>query len=119
MVRAEAVSTRPVLLLAALLSVVAGIVYLAIGLGFVDDSFKSPPAPVMTAAGLAYIVGGSLIPFVSRRLLLLGAAGNAVVLGLFLLSAIRGTATVDELSVTGKVAQVALGIVLAWHLRRG
>lgn len=113
------VTGRPLLLAAALLSVAAGVVYLAIGSGFVAESFESPPAPVMLVAGLAYVVGGSLIPFVSRRLLLLGFAGNVLVIALFFVSAVRGTATVDELSVVGKVAQVGLGLALGWHLRRG
>ncbi len=111
------VTSKPVLLLATVFAVTAGVVYLAIAMGFVPDDFKSPPRPVMFAAGLAYIAGGISIPFVGRRLLLLGAVVNAVVLVLFLLSAVRGTGTVDALSLGGKVAQAALGVLLVWAAR--
>lgn len=111
-------TSRPVLLLATVFAVLAGIVYLAIAMGFVPDDFESPPRPVMFVAGVAYIAGGVSIPFVGRRLLLVGAVVNVLVLVLFVLSAVRGTGTVDALSVGGKVAQVALGVLLVWIVRK-
>lgn len=61
------------------LAVLVAMVYLAIGLGLVPEGFKSPPAPVMVLAGLAYVVGGGLILRANRLLMLAGAVVNALV----------------------------------------
>jgi hypothetical protein len=106
------------LLLASITAVASGAVYLAIGLGFVPDDFESPPRPVMLLAGVVYLGGSVALHKVSPRLLVIGAAANAVVLLLFMVSAARGTATVDALSVGGKVAQVALSVLLLWAWQR-
>lgn len=113
------VSTAPrqAFVLATALTVVVAAVYLAIGLGAVSSDFKSPPAPVMVLAGVAYLVGGALILLADRRLLLAGAVVNTVVLLLFVASAVRGNATVDLFSLSGKAAQVALGVLLVYLVR--
>ena len=103
---------------ATLLAVVVAIGYLAIGLGFVPEDFESPPAPVMILAGVAYIVGGILILLADHRLLLLGAVANSIVLLLFLAAAVRGNSTVDLFSVSEKIVQLALGLLLIWLARR-
>ena len=100
------------------LALVVAVGYLAIGLGFVSESFESPPAPVMVLAGLAYIVGGLLIVLADRRLLLLGTVINTLVLLLFVAAAVRGNSTLDLLSVAQKLAQVALGVLLFWFTLR-
>lgn len=107
-------SVRPLLLLATLAAMAAAVAYLAIGFGLVPDDFKSPPRPVMVLAGITYAVGAGMLHFVDRRLLLLGAAANAAVLGLFVLSAARENATVDVLSLSGKAAQALLSVLLVW-----
>jgi len=107
-------SHRRALLFASAMSLIAGAVYLAIALGMVADDFESPPRPVMLGAGLIYLVGAGVLHLVDRRLLLVGAVANAVVLALFLLSAARGMATVDTVSLAGKSAQIALSILLLW-----
>jgi len=112
------ITSEPVLLVAMVLAVIAGVVYLAIATGFVPDDFKSPPRPVMFAAGMSYIAGGVSIPFAGRRLLLVGAVVNVLVIVLFALSAVRGTGTVDAVSVGGKLAQIALGVLLFWTVVR-
>lgn len=93
--------------------------YLAIGLGFVSENFESPPAPIMMVAGLAYLVGGLLIFLADQRLLLAGAIINAVVLLIFAASALRGSATIDLFSISMKVAQIALGVLLVWFAAQG
>ena len=109
--------TRGVLLVGSAMAVVAGLVYLAIAAGMVADDFQSPPRPLMAVAGVIYLGGAGVMHFVNRRLLLVGAVLNGVVLVLFLLSAARDNATVDAFSLAGKAAQVALGValVLAWR----
>lgn len=102
---------------AAALAVVVAAVYFAIGLGLVADDFKSPPEPLMMLAGLAYVTGGVLILRASRLLLIAGVVANIVVLLLFVASAVRGNATVDLFSLTGKAAQVALGVLLVCLIR--
>ncbi|MDO9446194.1 MAG: hypothetical protein Q7K37_12855, partial [Dehalococcoidia bacterium] len=110
---------RGVLLLGSVMAVVAGLVYLAIAAGMVADNFESPPRPLMGIAGAIYLGGAGAMHFVNRRLLLVGAVLNTVVLVLFLLSAARGNATVDAFSLAGKAAQVALGVALVLAWRRG
>ena len=104
--------------IATALAMLVAMVYLAIGLGMVPEGFKSPPAPVMVLAGLAYLVGGGLILLADRRLMLAGAVANVLVLLLFVLSALLGNATIDLLSLSGKVAQVVLGVLLVWFVRQ-
>ncbi|MCC6238115.1 MAG: hypothetical protein IT299_11165 [Dehalococcoidia bacterium] len=108
----------PVRLFGTALAALAGVVYLTIGLGIAGEDFKSPPPPVMLAAGVSYLVGGGLILVADRRLLLVGAVVNAVVIMLFLLSVARDNATTDALSLSGKAAQIALGVLLVWAARR-
>lgn len=112
------VAPRVLFVVGAGLAAVVAAVYFAIGFGLVAEDFESPPAPVMVAAGVAYLVGGALILRADRRLLTLGAAVNTVVIVLFIASAVRGNATVDGLSLVGKAAQVALGLLLV-RLARG
>lgn len=111
-------AVRRWLILGTLMAVVAAVVYLAIGLGLMPEDFESPPRPVMLAAGVIYLAGSAALHAVRRRLLVVGALANAVVLALFLLSAVRGEATVDAVSLGGKAAQVVLSVVLvrAWQL---
>ena len=99
------------------LAVVVAAVYFAIGLGMVADDFKSPPEPLMLLAGAAYVVGGVVTLRAGRRLLMAGAVANIVVLLLFVASAVRGNATVDLFSLTGKAAQVGLGVLLVCLIR--
>lgn len=96
------------------LAVVVALGYLAIGFGFVPEDFESPPAPVMIIAGLAYFVGGLLILLADRRLMLVGAIANTLVLLLFVAAALRGNSTVDLFSVSEKIVQLALGLLLVW-----
>lgn len=104
--------------IATALAILVAMVYLAIGLGMVPEDFKSPPAPVMLLAGLGYLVGGGLILLADRRLLLAGAVVNVLILLLFVLSALLGNATLDLFSLSGKVAQVVLGVLLVWSVRQ-
>jgi len=107
-------SVRTLLLLATLAAIATAVVYLAIGSGLVPDDFKSPPRPIMVLAGITYAAGSGVLHFVDRRLLLLGAAANAAVLALFVLSAAQENATVDVLSLSGKAAQALLSVLLVW-----
>lgn len=100
------------------LAILAATDYFAIGLGIVPENFKSPPAPIMIVAGLAYLSGGGLILIAHRRLMLAGAVANALVLLLFVLSAFMGNATIDALSLSGKAAQVVLGALLVWFVKQ-
>lgn len=109
---------RWTLVVATALAVLIASVYFVIGLGLVPDDFRSPPAAVMLVAGFAYLVGGVLILVANRRLMLAGAAANVLVLILFLASMIQGNATIDALSLTGKAAQVVLGVLLFWFVKR-
>ena len=108
---------KRVLLLASLMALITGLVYLVIAFGLVPDDFESPPRPVMLVAGVVYLVGAVVLHLVDRRLLLVGAIANGVVLAIFVLSAVRGTATVDVISLGGKAAQIALSLLLlvAWR----
>lgn len=119
MITTASPGTRGVLLLGSAMAVVAGLVYLAIAGGMVADDFQSPPRPLMAIAGAIYLGGAGVMHFVNRRLLLVGAVLNGVVLVLFLLSAARDNATVDALSLAGKAAQVALGVALVLAWRKG
>ncbi len=109
---------RVVLSVATALASVVAVVYFAIGFGMVPEGFKSPPGPVMVVAGLAYLVGGGLILLADRRLMLVGAVANGLVLILFTVHVVLGIATVDLLSLSGKVAQVALGVLLVWFVKK-
>jgi hypothetical protein len=100
--------------LALLFAAIAGLIYLIIGFGLAPEGFESPPTAVMLLAGATYLLGGVLILVAERPLLAVGAAANVLVLALFTLSALRGTATLDALSLAGKAAQVVLGILLVW-----
>jgi len=77
-------------------------------------SYKSPPTPVLIVAGLVYLIGGVLIMLGDRRLLIFGAIINGLVMAVFTAAARMGHATVDRLSLTSKVAQVALEVLLLW-----
>ena len=104
--------------IATILSLSTAVIYFIIAFGFVPADFESPPAPVMFVAAIAYLVGGLLILRVERRLLQVGAVLNVLVLLVFSISVVTGNATVDALSLTGKVAQIGLEIMLLWLLRR-
>ncbi len=107
-------NTRTWLYVGAALAAVVGVGYFAIALGWVAEGFESPPTGAMVVAGIAYLVGGGLILLADRRLLILGAVINTLVLLAFLASAVGGNATVDAFTVVTKAAQIALGFVLIW-----
>jgi hypothetical protein len=65
-------------------------------------------------AGLAYLIGGMLILLGDRRLLIFGSIINLLVMAAFAVAARMGHATVDRLSLTSKVAQIALEVLLLW-----
>jgi hypothetical protein len=96
------------------LSLVTAVSYFVIALGFVPADYLSPPAPVMFVAGLAYLIGGVLILRVGRRLLTLGAVLNALVIIAFIATALTDNATVDLLTIMGKVPQIGLEFLLLW-----
>lgn len=100
--------------LAVLLSVVAAVVYLIIASPAVPESYKAPPTPVLVVAGLAYLVGAALIGLDDRRLLILGAVLNPLVLLAYTIAAVKGHAAVDGLSLTSKAAQIGLEVALLW-----
>ena len=103
---------------AALLSLVAAAVYLVIASPAVPGDYKSPPTPVLIVAALAYLVGGGLILLGDRRLLILGAIVNPLVVLAYTVAAIKGHATVDGLSLTSKAAQIGLEVALLWLILR-
>ena len=96
------------------LSLIAASVYFIIASPARPADYKSPPMPVLIVAGLAYLIGGLLILLGDRRLLIFGAIVNPLVLAAFAVAARMGHATVDRLSVTSKVAQVVLEVLLLW-----
>ena len=100
------------------LSLVAAAVYLVIASPARPAGYKAPPPPVLVVAALAYLVGGGLILLGDRRLLILGAALNPLVLLAYTAAAIKGHASVDGLSLTGKAAQVGLEAALLWLVLR-
>ena len=104
--------------LAAALSLVAAVVYLAIASPAVPADYKSPPTPVLVLAALAYLVGGVLVLLGDRRLLILGAVLNPLVLLAYTVAAIKGHAAVDGLSLTSKAAQIGLEAALLWLVLR-
>ena len=104
--------------LAAALSLVAAVVYLVIASPARPGNYKAPPTPVLVVAALAYLVGGGLILLADRRLLILGAAVNPLVLLAYTVAAIKGHATVDGLSLTSKAAQIGLEAALLWLILR-
>src|ERR687894_1799892 len=96
------------------LSLIAASVYFIIASPARPADYKSPPIPVLVVAGLAYLIGGMLILLGDRRLLIFGAIVNVVVMTAFAVAARMGYATVDGLSLTSKVAQVMLEVLLLW-----
>ena len=104
--------------LAAALSLVAAVIYLVIASPAVPADYKSPPTPVLVVAALAYLVGGVLILLGDRRLLILGAVLNPLVLLAYTVAAIQGHAAVDGLSLTSKAAQIGLEAALLWLVLR-
>ena len=100
------------------LSLVAAVVYFVLASPARPADYKSPPTPVLVVAALAYLVGGGLILLGDRRLLILGAVLNPLVLLAYTVAAIKGHATVDGLSLTGKAAQVGLEVLLLWLVLR-
>ena len=103
---------------AAALSLVAAIVYLVIASPARPADYKAPPTPVLAVAALAYLVGGGLILLGDRRLLILGAVLNPLVLLAYTVAAIKGHATVDGLSLTSKAVQIGLEVALLWLVLR-
>ena len=104
--------------LAAALSLVAAVVYVVIASPARPANYKSPPTPVLVVAALAYLVGGGLILLGDRRLLILGAVLNPLVLLAYTIAAIKGHAAVDGLSLTSKAAQIGLEVALLWLILR-
>ncbi len=100
--------------LAVSLSLVAAVVYLVLASPAVPKGYKAPPKPVLVVAGLAYLIGAGLIGLDNRRLLILGAVLNPLVLLAYTVAAIKGHAAVDRLSITSKAAQVGLEVALLW-----
>ena len=96
------------------LSFVAASVYFIIASPSRPAGYKSPPVPVLIVAGLAYLIGGLLILLGDRRLLIFGAIANVLVMAAFAVAARIGHATVDRLSLTSKVTQVVLEVLLLW-----
>ena len=96
------------------LALIAASVYFVIASPARPAGYKSPPTRVLVVAGLAYLIGGMLILLGDRRLLIFGAIVNVVVMAVFTVAARMGRATVDNVSVTSKVAQVALEVLLLW-----
>ena len=96
------------------LSLIAASVYFFIASPARPADYKSPPVPVLIIAGLAYLIGGMLILLGDHRLLIFGAIVNVLVMAAFTVAARMERATVDGLSVTSKVAQVALEVLLLW-----
>ncbi len=86
------------------LALVAAAVYFVIASPAMPVDYKSPPTPVLVVAGLAYLVGGVLILQADRRLLVLGAILNPLVLVAYTVAATKGHAAVDGLSLTSKAA---------------
>ena len=103
---------------ASALALVAAIVYLVIASPARPADYKSPPTPVLVVAALAYLVGGGLILLGDRRLLVLGAVLNPLVLAAYIVAASKGHAALDGLTLTGKVAQVGLEVALLWLILR-
>ncbi len=104
--------------LAVVLSLIAAVVYLIIASPAVPEGYKAPPKPVLVVAALAYLVGGVLILLGDRRLLILGAVLNPLVLLAYTVAAIKGHAAVDGLSLTSKAAQIGLEVALLWLILR-
>ena len=104
--------------LAAALSLGAAVISLVIASPAAPADYKVPPTPVLVVAGVAYLVGAGLILVADRRLLLLGAILNPLVLAAYLAAAINRRAAIDGLSLTGKAAQVALEVALVWLILR-
>ena len=100
------------------LALVASLVYIVIASPAVPTGYKAPPTPVLVVAGLAYFVGAGLIRLDDRRMLLLGAAVNPLVLLAYTIAAIKGHAAIDGLSLTGKAAQIGLEVALVWLILR-
>ena len=96
------------------LSLIAASVYFIIASPARPADYKSPPIPVLVVAGLAYLIGGLLILLGDRRLIIFGAIVNVLVMAAFAMAARMGHATVDRLSLTSKVAQVVLEVLLLW-----
>ncbi len=100
------------------LALVAAAVYFVIASPAMPADYKSPPTPVLVVAGLAYLVGGVLILLADRRLLVLGAILNPLVLLAYTGAAIKGHAAIDGLSLTSKAAQIGLEVALLWLILR-
>ncbi|MDP9368412.1 MAG: hypothetical protein M3Q03_09090, partial [Chloroflexota bacterium] len=83
--------------LAVMLSLVAAVVYLVIASPAAPESYKAPPTPVLVVAGLAHLIGAALIGLDDRRLLILGAVLNPLVLLAYTVAAVKGHAEVDGL----------------------
>ena len=101
-----------VLWTASALSLVAAVVYFIIASPNRPAGYKAPPRPVVVVAGLAYLVGGVLILLADHRLLMTGAIINPLVLVAYTVAAIKGHAAIDGLSLTSKVAQIGLEVLL-------
>jgi len=104
----------PIPWFAAGLALVAVAVYAVIASPARPAGYEAPPKPVLAVAAPAYLVGGVLILVGDRRLLVLGAVLNPLVLAAYTVAAIKGHVTVDGLSLASKAAQVGLEVALLW-----
>lgn len=94
------------------LAVIAGISYFVIISPLAPDDFQSPPPAARALAAVLYIVGGYLILRDNRTLLIIGLVANTFVILAFLRSVMTDEATIDAFSSPGKLAQLALEVVL-------
>lgn len=94
------------------LAVIAGISYVVIISPLAPDDFKSPPAAVLAVAAVLYLIGGYLILTDNRRLLIVGLVANTFVMLAFMRSVTTDEAAIEALSAPGKLAQLALDVVL-------
>ena len=88
------------------------VVYFVIAADLAPGDVTSPPTPVMFIAGMSYLIGAGLILLRRRRLLIICAVLNPLVIVAFLVSVLLGRAELELLSLLSKLAQVCLEVVL-------
>ncbi len=94
------------------LAVVVAISYVLIISPLAPDDFASPPSAVLAVAAVLYLVGGYLILGDNRTLLIIGLVANTFVMLAFLRNLAIDEAAIEALSAPGKLAQLALEVVL-------
>ena len=95
-----------------ILAVIAGISYFVIISPLAPDDFQSPPAGILAVAAVLYLIGGYLILTDNRKLLIIGLVANTFVMLAFLRSLATDEAAIEAISSPGKLAQLALEVVL-------